>query len=244
VVTGALVPRLPAAGLPWLLALLGGVGGTVTLLSYGYWIRAAGRTGASGLRTCRIDLGVAYGLTAVFGMAMVVIGTRIHVDGQGLGIALTLADQIGAALGPAGRWAFLLGFWSAVFSSLLGVWQSAPYLAADLARSWRSPAGPAPDGVDLATTATYRGYLAAIAVVPLPLLWISVTQVQLAYAVLGALFMPFVAATLLVMNTRATWVGARFRNPATINVLLAATLVLFALMGALQLSGWMPSTGG
>jgi hypothetical protein len=26
---------------------------------------------------------------------------------------------------------FLLGFWGAVFSSVLGVWQSAPYLFAD-----------------------------------------------------------------------------------------------------------------
>jgi hypothetical protein len=226
-----------------MLALLGGVGGTVTLLSYGYWIRAAGREGAPGLRTCRVDLGVAYVMTAIFGMAMVIIGTRIHVGGQGIGIALTLADQLGQVLGPAGRWAFLWGFWSAVFSSLLGVWQSAPYLFADFL-THRRGGRPGRDGADLSATTAYRAYLTGMAVVPLPLLWISVTRVQLAYAMLGALFMPFVALTLLVMNNRAAWVGRAFRNTALINVLLATTVVLFALMGVLQLAGWMPSFGG
>jgi hypothetical protein len=252
------VPRLSAETLPWTLALLGGVGGTVTLLSYGYWIREAGRHGEAGVRTCRIDLAVAYGMTAVFGMAMVVIGTRIHVEGQGLGLALALADELGRVLGPVGRWALLVGFWSAVFSSLLGVWQSAPYLFADWyredrnrssGRNDRPGADASADGHDrygaaLGATRAYRAYLLVIAVVPLPLLWFSVTEVQLAYAVLGALFMPFLALTLLLLNTRPGLVGSRFTSGPAINALLGATLVLFAAMGALQLSGWMPSTGG
>ena len=57
--------------------VLGGVGGTVTLLSYGYWIRETGRSGRDGIRTCRIDLTVAYVLSALFGMGMIIIGSRI-----------------------------------------------------------------------------------------------------------------------------------------------------------------------
>jgi hypothetical protein len=240
VAAGALVPTLPPGALPWTLALLGGVGGTVTLLSYGYWIREAGRTGESGVRTCRIDLGVAYALTALFGMSMVIIGTRIRVEGQGIGIALSLADQLGAILGPAGRWAFLVGFWSAVFSSLLGVWQSAPYIWQDQDRY---------DGYDrygssVSATRAYRGYLLFVTLAPLPLLWVSVTQVQLAYAVLGALFMPFLALTLLLLNTRADLVGARFTSGFLINTVLVAIVLFFAARGVLQLTGWMPSTGG
>ena len=36
------------------------------------------------------------------------------------------------AVGPFGKWVFLVGFWAAVFSALLGVWQSLPYLFTDL----------------------------------------------------------------------------------------------------------------
>jgi Mn2+/Fe2+ NRAMP family transporter len=246
VAAGALVPALSFDALPWTLALIGGVGGTVTLLSYGYWIREAGRAGEAGVRTCRIDLAVAYTMTAVFGMAMVIVGTRIHVEGQGIGIALSLADQMGLILGPVGRWAFLIGFWSAVFSSLLGVWQSAPYLFADVRRGCRDDRSDRSDrdGVELSATRAYRGYLIVVAVAPLPLLWFSVTQVQLAYAVLGALFMPFLALTLLLLNTRADLVGARFTNSAPINAVLVAIVLLFLAMGGLQLAGWMPSTGG
>jgi hypothetical protein len=95
-------PPLSLDALPWLLGVLGGVGGTVTLLSYGYWIREAGRAGEAGPRACRLDLGVAYAATAVFGMAMIVIGTRMRVESSGADVALRLADQLGAALGPGG----------------------------------------------------------------------------------------------------------------------------------------------
>lgn len=247
VARGIAVPSIPAGGLPWTLAVLGGVGGTVTLMSYGYWIREKGRSGESGARMCRIDLAVAYSLTALFGLAMVLIGTRIQVEGQGTGIAVALADQLGLVLGPAGRWVFLAGFWGAVFSSLLGVWQSAPYLFADFValrrRAAGGGAGPAAP-TDLSQTAAYRGYVVTIGVVSLPLLWFSVTQIQLVYGVLGAMFMPFLAVTLLVLNNRTDWVGARFRNGARVNAVLVAIVVVFAVMGALQLSNRMPSFGG
>lgn len=249
VVPGAALSTAFHSGSPWLLAVLGGVGGTVTLLSYGYWIRDTSRSGVAGLRVCQVDLGVAYVLTALFGASMVVIGSRIHLDGQGTGLALILADQLGAVLGPVGRWAFLLGFWSAVFSSLLGVWQSAPYMFADFFVDGRRSTRPASlmtrhaPGPALERTTAYRGYLGFITIASLPLLWFSLTAVQLAYAILGALFMPFLALTLLGLNARPSRVGAAFVNPPAINVLLVAIVALFLLIGALQLTGRMPSFG-
>jgi len=71
VLVGLTVPRIPLGTLPWMLGVLGGVGGTVTLLSYGYWIREKGRSGEDGQRICRIDLGVCYLLTALFGVSMI-----------------------------------------------------------------------------------------------------------------------------------------------------------------------------
>jgi Mn2+/Fe2+ NRAMP family transporter len=233
-------PQLTQAGLAWGLGVLGGVGGTVTLLSYGYWIREAGRSGVEGLRACRLDLAVAYAATALFGMAMIFIGSRIKVSPEGGDVALRLADQLGLALGPPGRWLFLVGFWGAVFSSLLGVWQSAPYLFADFLAIGRRQSSPA----DLSRTWAYRGFLVAIALAPLAMLGRTVTEIQRTYAVMGALFMPLLALTLLLLNNRQRWVGPQFRNGWLLNLLLASTLVLFAVLGFLQLTGRVPSTGG
>lgn len=245
VLAGLTVPRIPAGTLPWMLGVLGGVGGTVTLLSYGYWIREKGRTGEEGVRICRIDLGVCYLLTAIFGVSMIIIGSRIQLDGAGIRLAGQLADQLALVLGPWGRWSFLLGFWGAVFSSLLGVWQSAPYLMADFL--WlRRHTGESDrqTTIDLKQTGAYRAFLAALAIVPLANLWLTVERIQLAYAVMGAAFMPLLAVTLLILNNQTRWVGERFRNRWPINAVLALTVLLFAYVGYLQLTGQMISTGG
>ena len=192
---------------------------------------------------CRLDLGVAYTLTALFGMAMVIIGSRITVQGQGSQMAVQLSDQLGLVLGPFGRWAFLWGFWGAVFSSLLGVWQSTPYLFADFYTLRRQRLYGEERPKDLSRTAAYRWYLVAIAIVPLGLLWGTVRQVQLAYAVMGAMFMPLLALTLLILNTQGRLVGERFRSGWLINALLVATLALFAYMGFLQLTGRLAASG-
>lgn len=227
-------PTIRAGDLPYAIGLLGGVGGTVTLLSYGYWIRETGRSGEAGARLCKIDLAVAYAATGLFGVAMLVISSRITVDRSGADVALQLADQLREAAGPAARWIFLVGFWGAVFSSLLGVWQSAPYLFADF-RQLSKGRSDAIAEVDLDRTRSYRAYLVGIAVVPLLLINLPVRFVQLAHAVMGALFMPLLAVTLLLMNNRADWVGPTFRNGRASNVLLALTLLTFAGIGVMEL---------
>ena len=65
------------------LVLGGGVGGTLTVICYGYWLRETGRDGPHDLPLARVDLAVGYGATALFGMAMVVIGSDVQVEGSG-----------------------------------------------------------------------------------------------------------------------------------------------------------------
>ncbi len=241
VARGMLVPRIPDAGgegLGWTVALMGGVGGTLTILCYGYWIREKGRSGPGDLAICRIDLAVGYAMTALFGLAMVVIGSTIEVQGRGAGLVVSLADALAEPLGNAGRWAFLLGAFGAVFSSLLGVWQAVPYIFADY---WRIVAGGsgtetgAPrSGVDTRGR-PYRAYLLAIALVPMLGLFFSFREVQKVYAVFGALFMPLLAVTLLLLNGRSDWVGPRLRNRPLTTALLAATVVLFLFFGYREL---------
>ena len=56
-----------------------------------------------------------------------------------------------------------------------------------------------------------------------------------AYSVLGALFMPFLAATLLYMNSRAEWVGRDLRNGPLQRLALVVCLLLFGFLGGSRL---------
>ena len=217
-----LVPSIPPDGGSWVLAVLGGVGGTVTLLSYGYWIREQDRRGPEMLGTCRIDLGVGNGVTAVFGFCVIIIGSQIDVEGSGATLATLMAERLAEVTGPAGKWIFLVGFWGAVFSSLLGVWQSIPYMFANFVRLRNPSSG------ELAKSNPYRLSVVLVAVVPLFLLGAPARQIQLTYGVLGALFLPLLALTLLLLNNRQAWVGDGSRNPIWINAALVACLVFFA----------------
>jgi Mn2+/Fe2+ NRAMP family transporter len=216
-------------GIGWTVALMGGVGGTLTTLCYGYWIREKGRSSPADIAGCRIDLAVGYGATAAFGVAMVIIGSTIELEGKGAGLIAAIGERLEEPLGPAGRWVFLLGAWGAVFSSLLGVWQAVPYLFADFCGIVAGRTGP----VDTRGRA-YRGYLFALALVPIPGLLGGFRAVQKAYAVVGAGFLPLLALALLVMNGRTAWVGERFRNRPVTAVVLAAAVVFFVVAGLLD----------
>ena len=234
VTRGIFLPTIPSTRNDWVwfLGVLGGVGGTVTMLSYGYWIREAGRTDQEGLRTSQIDLAVSYGMTGVFGAAMVIIGGQIGGTGQGAQVAVQLSEQLGTALGSQAKWLFLIGFWGAVFSSLLGVWQSAPYLFADFLHQYQGQ-GRYRSASDLRSSPSYQWYLLGLSIVPLVLLWTTVRQAQILYVTLGAWFMPLVALSLLMLNNRTALVGKEFRNGFIINTLLVLTLALFAYLAVM-----------
>ena len=225
-----LIPSLPAGTASWTLGLIGAIGGTMALISYGYWIREEGRTGIQGLRECRFDLLLSYAVIGLFGIAVVIIGSRVQVKGEGTGLAVLLADQLAVGLGPAGKWIFLVGFWAAVFSALLGVWQSLPYLFADFL-SLRRGVGVARMHESIERTKAYRLYLAAMATLPLLLVRWPVEHLQLAFGLTGALLLPLLALTLLIMNNREAWVGKEFRTGLALNLILAAALAFFAVVG-------------
>lgn len=222
-VAHGLIPSLAGGKAGWVVSLIGAIGGTMALISYGYWIREEGRNGRDGLRACRFDLLLSYAVIGLFGLAVVIIGSRVQVRGEGAGLALLLADQLAAALGPLGRGVFLIGFWAAVFSALLGVWQSLPYLFADFLRLRRR--------AEVASKAAYRGYLVFLATAPLLLLRWPVKELQLAFGITGAMLLPLLALTLLAMNNRRDWVGEEFRAGAAINAVLVVALALFGYLG-------------
>lgn len=228
--SGLLLPAIPSGddnGLIWTVALMGGVGGTVTILCYGYWIRERGRVRVEDMRLCRLDLAAGYGVTVLFGIGMVVIGSSVSIEGGGADLLVRVADVLEPRLGIAGRWAFLIGALAAVFSSLLGVWQSVPYLFADVWYGLRGAERP-PDSAasTLSESQAYARFQVALATVPALGLFISFREAQLLYALTGAAFMPLLALALLVLNGRGSLVGG-LKNRVASTLGLLATLAFF-----------------
>lgn len=140
-VSGTVVPALPEGSLLYAIAVIGGVGGTFTLASYTYWVRERGWRRPSWIPTMRADLGAGYFATGLFMVAMLVVGAELlFASGESIGEEaglVALSDPIEQRFGAVASWLFLLGFWSATTSSILGAWNGGAYLFADFMRTLR-----------------------------------------------------------------------------------------------------------
>jgi Mn2+/Fe2+ NRAMP family transporter len=168
-------------------------------------------------------------MTALFAVAMVIIGSQVEVEGKGAGLMVALANQLETTLGPAGRWIFLAGAWGAVFSSLFGVWQSVPYVFSDFVSLWLKESDEAQKQRVSTRSSTYRFYLLFLAVAPIFTLWFGFQSIQKYYAVFGACFMPFLAAVLIYLNGSTRHIGPKHHNHWSTNAILTLTLLFFGL---------------
>jgi Mn2+/Fe2+ NRAMP family transporter len=238
-----LVPTLPRGSAGTILSLMGGVGGSVTLLAYGYWIREKGWKGVGALNGVRIDLTVGYALTGLFGVAMLLLAAAVLGGGGGMppgseglvacgdAVREATTERFGAPAGGAVATLFLVGVWGAVFTSTLGVWNGVPYLFADYLNAFR---GRFETEVDTRGPA-YRGYLLYLAVPPMTLLFLGrPIWVIKVYTLTGGLFMPLLAATLLWLNSRRGFVG-ELKNGLVASATLVMALCLFAVIAGRQL---------
>jgi Mn2+/Fe2+ NRAMP family transporter len=236
ILTGILQPSVPKGSILYIFGIIGGVGGSVTLVCYGYWIRERGWTHPADMAQSRVDLAVAYIITGLFGIAIMIIAAGVNPEViTGKKMALSVANHLETIVGPVGMWCFLIGFWSAVFSSMLGVWQGVPYIFSDFVEQYtRRP--NAPSRVNTRSFA-YRGYLLYIALPPMLLLHLVEGPVWMVilYAVAGAFFMPLLAGLLLYMNNRRGWVQG-LRNGALANLVLLVSVLLFGLLMAEKLT--------
>jgi Mn2+/Fe2+ NRAMP family transporter len=239
---GLLIPTIPKGSGTYVLSLIGGVGGSITMLSYNYWMREEDMRGAGFVSYVRGDIAIAYLFTAVFGGSIMLIANDAFFTA---GVTLRDADAVprmatalGNILGTFGRIAFSVGFWAAVFASLLGVWQSVPYLYADF---WAIVTRMSPEArreVVKVTSTTYRKALAFISLVPIPFAFTGrPIQIVITYTIVSSLFVPFVAATVLYLNNRVPWTEPVPKNSWITNLLLIAILVLFAFVGAQEVIG-------
>jgi len=235
ILSGLLIPSIPDGSVLFIFSVIGGVGGSVTLLCYGYWIRERDWTRREDLPRTRYDLVIAYALTGLFGIAIIIVAAGVEPEViTGPGMALGIAGKLEEIVGPFGKWCFLIGFWSAVFSSMLGVWQGVPYLFADFVQqyTWQPDS---PMAVNTGSKA-YRGYLFYLALPPMLLLLIGKpVWLIIAYAVAGAFFMPLLALLLLLMNNRSAWLGD-LKNGWFTNLLLLLSVLVFGLLTYTELS--------
>ena len=233
-------PTFPEGSLFYTLGLIGGVGGTITIAAYGYWLRAKGWGGAEWMGVMRLDNRVAYAVTGVFVVAMLIVGAELLHAG---GVALQSGDRglldLGAVLedrfGRPIAVAFLVGFWATSFSSLIGVWQGVSLLFGDF---WAHMRGrPEADGVRADGGPAFRAYALWLTFPPMLLLFMDRPfALIIAYGALGALFMPFLAGTLLwLLNSSRT--PAEWRSGWLSNTLLTAAALLFAALAARELIG-------
>lgn len=229
VAAGLLVPRIPQpGGGAQVLALLGGIGGSLTVVCYGYWMRAAQWRGAEKISAVRADVRLAYVFTGLFGIALIVIAAGVDAKAAGgARIAVEIAERLATVAGPAARWVFLVGFWCTVFTAMLAVWQGVPQVYVDVVSAWRGREMGAAPAADRRVSMAALAFLAGP---PLALLWRGQpVAVVVTFSIAGAFIMPFLAATLLYFNNRRAWVGV-LANGRLGNVALVVCLAVFGLV--------------
>jgi Mn2+/Fe2+ NRAMP family transporter len=236
VLMGTFVPTIPEGAGLYVLSIIGGIGGSVTMLSYNYWMREEKISGPEQLAYVRGDIALAYLFTALFGMAIMMIANQaFYVPGVAITNAQAvprMAEMLGSILGTFGRVSYSIGFWAAVFASLLGVWQSVPYLYADVYGIIKKLPPQERARVTKVTSSPYRVALAFVTLSPIPFAFTGQPiQLIVAYTIVGSLFVPFLAATLLYLNNRVTWPTAVPHNSWPTNVLLITILLLFVVVG-------------
>ena len=242
VLRGLLVPAIPGGGATYVLSLIGGIGGSLTLLSYNYLLRDEGKVDPRNLRAVRLDLATAYLFTAIFGLSVMLIANRVFYSA---GIAITdreavsrMAGALAALTGRAGFYIYSIGFWAAVLASLVGVWQTIPSVFADCYGLLRRLPPEERKATAQPRATPYRAALLGMALASVPFAFLDrPLLIVIAFTVLGSLFIPFLAATLLYLNKRIPFPAPLRPNRPATNLVLVLIVFLFLVVGAVEIGG-------
>lgn len=235
------VPTLPQGSTLYALGVIGGLSGTYSLAAYTYWVRARGWRHSSWIPMMRVDSSVGFIITGIFMVAMLIVGASF-LFGTGTNISgeeglVALSDPMAERYGPAVKWLFLIGFWSAATSSILGGWNAAAYLFGDYVRTARRAPDDQAENYLSETNRYFRGFLVWCAFPPMLLFMVDEPVLLVViYAALGALFLPFMAGTLLyLLNSRR--IGTSFRNRIASNVVMFVSVLVFVAIAVEEIRG-------
>jgi hypothetical protein len=131
---------------------------------------------------------------------------------------------------------FLIGFWAAATSSITGAWNGGAYLFGDLVRSIRRVPEEQGEAYLSEKSVWFRAFLVWLTFPPMLLLTFQEpVLIVIIYASLGALFMPFLAITLMwLLNLR---VGREYRSGLLSNIILGASVLIFVVLAAQEIIG-------
>ncbi|HET6242097.1 MAG TPA: Nramp family divalent metal transporter [Arthrobacter sp.] len=224
------------------LGLIGGVGGTITLAAYGYWVNAKGWTNTGWMKVMRLDNRVAYVTTGIFVISMLFVGAEL-LHSSNIAIAsgdkglIQLSDILAAEYGTATAKFFLIGFFATSFTSLIGVWHGVSLMFADFVERYR---GTRTTGEEVASGTRekswpFRAYLFWLTFPPIVLVFQGQPfRLVILYGVLGAAFLPFLALTLIwLLNSSRT--PSEWRNGLLSNAMLAIAGLLFLVLCVKQI---------
>ncbi|WP_422397002.1 Nramp family divalent metal transporter [Streptomyces gobiensis] len=232
-----LVPSLPDGSLLYTLGVIGGVGGTITMAAYGYWVNAKGWSTPGWMKMMRLDNSMAYVATGIFTIAMIVVGAELlHATNitlaEGSKGLLDVGDELERRFDAPTAKLFLIGFFATSFSSLVGVWHGVSLLFSDYVAHMRrevTSTEKVAEGVR-ERALPFRGYLLWLTFPPIALLFLDRPfGLVIAYGVLGSLFLPFLAGTLLWLLNREQ-IPAQWRNGWLSNTMLAIAAILFVVL--------------
>ena len=241
------------------LGLIGGVGGTITLAAYGYWVNAKGWTNTGWMKVMRLDNRVAYITTGIFVISMLFVGAEL-LHSSNVAIAsgdkglIQLGDILEDEYGTATAKFFLIGFFATSFTSLIGVWHGVSLMFADFVERYRKDRATAAavraDGgatgfgsgrarrwppAPARSSWPFRAYLLWLTFPPIVLLFQGEPfRLIILYGVLGAAFLPFLALTLVwLLNSSRT--PAEWRNGILSNSMLTIAGLLFIVLCVKQI---------
>jgi hypothetical protein len=116
---------------------------------------------------------------------------------------------------------------AAVFASLLGVWQSVPYIYADFYSILKADPEHVRQESIKVTSTRYRLALLFITLAPMPFAFVRRPLfIIVTYTIVGSLFIPF-RSHAADLNNRVKWTAAVPHNRWTTNALLFLILALF-----------------
>ncbi|WGF88675.1 Nramp family divalent metal transporter [Marinivivus vitaminiproducens] len=233
-----LIPTLPEGSTIYTLGLIGGVGGTITMAAYGYWINSKGWRTPEWMPMMRLDNRVAYIITGIFVVGMLIVGAELLYaanialssgDRGLLDLDAVLRERFGVFISTL----FLVGFAATTFSSVLGVWHGVSLMFADFVANLRGEQ----ERSDLETSWPFRFYVLWLTFPPMSLLFLDRPfGLVIVYGALGAFFMPFLALTLIwLLNSER--VPAEWRNGLLSNLLLGLAALLFVVLCVNELVG-------
>ena len=223
ILKGSLIPNLPGHeglyGLVLLImALIGAEAGSMTNLTYCYFMQEKGWNGIRDMARQRLDL--AFSVVSMFAMGALIQITASGTFGKtGLLPESTadLVDILAHGQGVVGWLVFGFGLLVAVFTGFVGGTTGYALIARDLVRLIAQRTGRNPGDGQWA----YRGFVVFCSFSPLYILFLDVQPVWLLLTVhaLTVVLIPFLGAGLLVITNRKDLMG-EYRNGVVSNVIL------------------------